>query len=286
MSINMNHLCIGCFFKKHTDTIHAIDPVKADDFCKDFLALMQKCIEDCNSAVAAAMVDELYKKHFGIAGDRFVEEKRQSNEFIKPRLPKIAALVEKQADPVFASLQFAILGNYLDFSALKGQVSFEKLDEMLENALHMELDTAVYDQLCADLSKAKNLLYVTDNAGEIGFDRICAQQLQKKYPQLQITFCVRGKPTLNDATREDAAYMELEFPIVDTGNNVGGIDIPQLSAEAKAAFDRADVILAKGMGNTESTYGCDYNIYYAFLVKCVRFMEFFQKPLMTPMLIK
>lgn len=286
MSIEMNYHCVPCYLRKHIDTVAALDPHKANDFCKDLLELLRESLEGSNSAIAGSKVNALYKKHFSLDGDRYVEEKRQSNEFIKPRLPKITSLVEAQKDPIFAALQFAVLGNYLDFSALKGQVSFEKLDQMLEQALNMELDLSVYGSLCRDLETGKRLLYITDNAGEIGFDKVLAQQIQKKYPHLDITFCVRGKPALNDALREDAAYMELEFPIVDTGNDIGGVDIPQLSTQAKQALDAADVIIAKGMGNTESMYGCGYNVYYAFLVKCARFADFFHRPLMTPMLVK
>ena len=50
-------------------------------------------------------------------------------------------------------------------------------------------------------------------------------------------------------------------------------------------MDRADVILAKGMGNTETMFGCGYNVYYAFLIKCPRFVRMFQKSMMTPMFI-
>ena len=51
-------------------------------------------------------------------------------------------------------------------------------------------------------------------------------------------------------------------------------------------MESADVILAKGMGNVETLLGSGYNIYYAFLVKCPRFQNLFQKPLMTPMLLR
>ena len=286
MAIQMNSFCVRCLLQKHLDTVEALAPENADEFVKDLLQIMHDSLDGQNSAVIGAKINDLYSKHFGLPQDRFVEEKRQSNAFIKPRLEKISALVETQEDPVFAALQFAILGNYLDFSALQGQVSFEKLDEMLDSALKMELDQEVYAKLCTDLEKGKKLLYVTDNAGEIGFDRVLAEQLQKKYPHLQITFCVRGGPAHNDALREDAQYMDLKFSVVDTGNNVGGLDIPNLGQEAKNALDEADVIIAKGMGNTESSYGCSYNIYYAFLVKCARVQQFFNKPHMTPMLVK
>lgn len=284
--IDMNALCVRCLVDKHTETAYSIDPVKATDFCKDMLSLVQSGTGCANSSYIGAKINHLYTKHFGLGQDRFIEEKQESNAFVLARLEDIRALVDRQPDPVLAALRFAVLGNYLDFSALKGQVSFEKLDQMLTEALTMELDMEVYESLLCDLAWGKRLLLVTDNAGEIGFDRILAERLQKRYPRLEITFCVRGLPAHNDATRADAAVMGIDFPIVDTGNDIGGIELELLSAEAKEAFEQADVILTKGMGNAETLYGCGLNIYYAFLVKCPRFVEVFHKPMLTPMLIK
>ena len=51
-------------------------------------------------------------------------------------------------------------------------------------------------------------------------------------------------------------------------------------------MDTADVIISKGMANTETLYSSGYPIYYAFLVKCVRFVQQFGKPLLTPMLVR
>lgn len=286
MAIKINTICLQCLINKHLETARELDETKANAFAKELMEVLQNALENSSSAVAGAKINGLYQKHFGLEQDRFVQEKIDSNVFVKNRLPQIKALVEQQIDPVFAGLQFAILGNYLDFSALRGQVSFEKLDDMLNEALQMQLDMDVYESLCRDLSGAKTLLYITDNAGEIGFDRILAEQLHKKYPHMQITFCVRGLPAHNDATRQDAEFMEIPFQIIDTGNDIGGVDIPSLSAKAKNALETADVVLAKGMGNTESMFGCGYNVYYAFLVKCPRFVEYFRKPMMTPMLWK
>ena len=92
--------------------------------------------------------------------------------------------------------------------------------------------------------------------------------------------------TQNDATREDAAAVGLPFPVIDNGNRVAGTQLELLGREAREALDRADVILAKGMGNTETMLGCGYNVYYAFLVKCPRFVQLFRRPLFTPMLVR
>ena len=59
-----------------------------------------------------------------------------------------------------------------------------------------------------------------------------------------------------------------------------------LGKEAQEALNAADVILAKGMANCETMFGCGYNVYYAFLVKCQRFVDRFQRKMLTPMLVK
>ena len=143
-----------------------------------------------------------------------------------------------------------------------------------------------YQQFRKDLQNAKKFLLITDNAGEIVFDRILAETLQKTYPQLNITFLVRGGPAHNDATREDAEAVQIPFKVIDSGKAIGGTPLTDISDEAKAAIADADVILAKGMGNTESMYGCGYPVYYAFLIKCGRFQEYFKAPMMSPMFIK
>lgn len=286
MTYGMNATCLKCHFSKNVATALSLGTeAQARAFALDLMQLYLQAPEGVGSPWFGPDVTALLQKHFGITEDRYLQEKLDSNRFVMERFEDILHRVEQQADPVFAGLQYAILGNYLDFSALGKSVSFEKLDQMLENALHMELDRQVYDRLCRDLEKGGKLLYLTDNAGEIAFDRIFAQQIARAYPQVEITFCVRGGPVLNDATREDAMAVGVPFAVIDNGSCIGGTELRRLGQEAKAAFESADVIISKGMGNHETLYGCDYNVYYAFLVKCKLFQDRFQKPLMTPMLV-
>ena len=287
MKIGMNATCLKCHFTKNLETAMALgDEKTALAFAKDLMALYLSAPEGVASPWFGPGVTELFQKHYGLSEDRYVEEKRLSNEYVLARMDAIRSRVESQPDPVYAGLQFAILGNYLDFSALQGKVSFNELDKMLDLGFTMDVDKARYEKLCRDLEKGKKLLFLTDNAGEIGFDRIFAEQIARKYPQLAITFCVRGGPVLNDATREDALAVGVSFPVIDNGNCIGGTELRLLSEEAKLALEQADVVIAKGMGNVETAYGCGYNVYYAFLVKCQMFADRFQKPLMTPMLVR
>ena len=286
MSIPMNWLCIRCHLNRTLEAAKNLgDDEKLTTLSKRLLQLYLDAPENASSPYLGPATHALLQEIYGIPDDRMQQEKQDSNRFVLERLDSIRSRIDQAKDPVYAALQFAVLGNYLDFAALQGQVSFDTLEIMLEEASHMALDQPTYEQFCADLQKTGRLLVLTDNAGEIVFDMVLAQYIEKAYPYVEITFCVRGGPTHNDATMEDVAAIHLPFRTIHNGNRVGGTELSLLSAEAKEAMDSAGVILAKGMGNTETLAGCGYNIYYAFLVKCERFVQYFEKPMMTPLFL-
>jgi len=287
MGISIDEGCLECMLRRNRETALKLgSEAEAEAFLTEFRQIYEAAPKDVSSPWFSPIIADLLLKRYGLPLDRFREEKEASNRFVLERLDTIREKVFSAPDPVLAGLQFSILGNYLDFAALQGQVSFEKLDAMLDEALEMELDEAVITDLRRDLEAGKKLLYLTDNAGEIGFDRVCAEAIGAKYPHLDITFCVRGDIAQNDATVEDAAAVGIPFPVIGNGNRVPGTQIDLLSEEAKAALEGADVILAKGMANCETMLGCGYNVYYAFLVKCQRFVTRFGKPMFTPMIVK
>ena len=287
MAILTDSRCLLCHFNKNVDTARGLgSEAQATTFARELMKIYLDSPADVGATWYGPATAELFDRIYGVGPDRFLEEKRQSNSFVLERMDQIRAKIEQAEDKVLAGLKFAILGNYIDFSALYGEVSFEKLDAMLETALEMELDMDVYHSLCAEMEQGGKLLYLTDNAGEIGFDRLFAEAIAAKYPQISITFCVRGGPALNDATREDARQVGISFPVIDNGNLVPGTELKILGAEAKQAMDSADLIIAKGQANAETLLDSGYNIYFAFLIKCVRFMERYSLPKLTPMLVK
>ena len=287
MSLPIDTYCMQCYLRRNIDLARKLGTEEqATRFAKELMKMYLAAPEDVAAPWFGPQVADLLHEMYGLPVDRYREEKRLSNQFVLERMDAIRQRAFSAEDPVYAGLQFAILGNYLDFSALQDNVSFEKLDEMLSAARDIDVSGSVFTRFCQQLKDSKKLLYLTDNAGEIGFDRIFAEILQKTYPQLEITFCVRGGIAQNDATREDAAAVGIPFPVIDNGNRVAGTELRLLSAQARAAMEEADVILAKGMANTETMFGCGYNVYYAFLIKCPRFEVLFGKPMMTPMFIR
>ncbi len=104
------------------------------------------------------------------------------------------------------------------------------------------------------LALAKRVVYLTDNCGEIVFDRLVVDFL--KAQGAHITLAVRDAPILNDATLDDARALGFDN-VVDNLTTTGGgaeigLDLYKMPADLAEAIDRCTVIISKGMANYES----------------------------------
>ena len=287
--MKLDSQCILCLLKRHSETAAKCgSEEQVTAFTRDLMRLLCDGPVDMSAPFYTPGINRLFTQHFGLADDRYADEKEVSNRYALARFDRITDLVRSAPDPLYAGLQAAILGNYIDFSALQGEVSFEKLDRMLELLYTIEVDRSNFEALRADLERGRYLLYLTDNAGEIVFDRVWLELIHELYPNLAITVCVRGGPAQNDATVEDAQAVGMPFRVIHNGTRIPGTVLEKASRELKEALSTADVIIAKGQANVETLYDTDhgYNIYYAFLVKCKRFIDRFGKEKLTPMLVR
>lgn len=229
---------------------------------------------------------ELYERHFG-AQTAVDPLKRHFNELMLKKEPEIRKRIEASEDPVATAIQAAQAGNYIDYIAL-GEIDGDQLEQLLFQNREKGLKPEVYDSFKADLSSAKNLVYITDNCGEIVVDKVLIQELKKFYPQVDVTVIVRGAGVANDASMEDAVQVGLsdEARVIGNGTRIAGTSLNRISREAKEIIGRADVIIAKGQGNYETLSGCGLNVYYLFLCKCDYFVKRFEGEYLQHMFIK
>lgn len=287
--MRLDSQCILCLLKRHSETAAKYgDEEQVTAFTRDLMGLICNGPVEMSAPFYTPGITKLFTEHFGLADDRFAEEKEISNRYALERFDRLTELVRGAEDPVYAGLQAAILGNYIDFSALQGEVSFEKLDEMLRLLHTIEVDRQAFEKLRADLESGRELLYLTDNAGEIVFDRVWLEVIRDMFTGLSITVCVRGGPAQNDATLADAQAVGMPFPVIGNGTRIPGTVLELASDELNAALKTADVIIAKGQANVETLLdtGHGYNVYYAFLIKCKRFIDRFGKAKLTAMLVR
>ena len=287
--MRLDSQCILCLLKRHAETAAKCgSEEQVTAFTRDLMRLLCDGPVEMSAPFYTPGITKLFTAHFGLADDRFAQEKEDSNRYAMARFHRLTQLVRASDEPLYAGLQAAILGNYIDFSALQGEVSFERLDEMLSLLHTIEVDRDTFAALRADLERGRQLLYLTDNAGEIVFDRVFLEVIRDTFPNLSITVCVRGGPAQNDATAEDAHKIGMPFPVIGNGTRIPGTVLELASDELKNALGIADVIIAKGQANVETLLdtGHGYNVYYAFLVKCKRFMDRFGREKLTPMLVR
>jgi len=115
------------------------------------------------------------------------------------------------------------------------------------------------------LQSADHVLFLADNAGETVFDRVLIEQLQ-----IPVVYVVKGAPTLNDATIEDAfaAGIDAVAGIVNNGTDAPGTILSMCSPEFIDIFQAAPLIVAKGQANYESLSSTDSKVFCLLQIKC------------------
>lgn len=284
--MRLNAYCLNCIIGRQERNIHEFtDEEKKARYMKEVMRLLGESDDEASAPGMVAQISEIYERCFGET-EGFTEIKKEYNQLTLNLEKDLEQKIRSQPDVLHAALCYARIGNYIDFLAME-QVDKQKMLQMFEDEDKQPLDPVEYDYFLMDLKKAKRLVYLADNCGEIVLDKIAVRILKEQYPELQITVVVRGMDVGNDATMEDAEMvgMTKEVTVIGNGNNVGGTELALLSPQAREVLEQADVILAKGQGNYETLNGCGMNIYYLFLCKCNWFAERFRVPLYEGMFV-
>jgi hypothetical protein len=116
------------------------------------------------------------------------------------------------------------------------------------------------------VADADSVLFLADNAGEIVLDRPLLELIGAS----KVTVGVRGSPTINDATVDDARESGLldRFSVIDNGADIPGTWLPLCSPEFVRHFEGADVVVAKGQGNYETLSDCSRRVFFLLRAKC------------------
>jgi uncharacterized protein with ATP-grasp and redox domains len=210
--------------------------------------------------------------------DPYQEVKRQYNRLALQWLPEMRERVRLAEDPFRAAVLLAIAGNIIDFG-VDGQLPVQKVRDTIEQALHQKLDSALLEHFKQEIQAARSILYLGDNAGEIVFDRLLLEQM----PLQKVTFVVKGSPIINDAVMEDAHEAGLTeiVRVIDNGCNAPGTVPQECSPAFRAAFETADLIVAKGQGNFETLNETAANLFFLFQAKCPVVARYIGKPIGT-----
>jgi len=255
--------CIPCVLLQALNASKRIttDEKKLVEIQHEIMRLMPALSLDMTPAEFSYIVLKEVYKRFKVH-DPYKADKHKNNEMMLGVYEKLEKMTDYSANTKLTALKIAAAGNLLDIGIRSDFDMNEIMGRVVEGSF--KIDDS--DELFEDVKKAGNVLYLTDNAGEIVTDKLLITILAKE----GITVAVKGGPMLNDATMEDAEEVGLSqvANVISNGSGMLGTVLSDCSEEFIKVYNKADVIISKGQANFESLDGVQKNIYYILTAKC------------------
>lgn len=194
--------------------------------------------------------------------------KHKSNKNAKKILPEAMEYINKGETPEarLASACFlAAAANVAPLNAPSSPYTFQEIRDIMR---YDNAKKALIGNLSEAVNNSRHVLYVTDNAGEIGFDSLVMGLIKDVGPR--ITLVVKKQTFFEDATMDDVRAFGLE-KLVDNIVTVPGFLAPhEMDPLTTGFFKSCDLIIAKGTGSYEALHGevPDKKAVYMLKVKC------------------
>lgn len=257
--------CITCIIRQTIEIVRRT--VKSEKKQKRILAAVVRKLARADLGrmtppEATRFAHEEIQRITGIK-DLYRAPKKQNNREALRLYPNLKRLVKKARDPLLMAIRLSIAGNIIDYGAL---AHFD-IGHTVKDVLKKTFAVSDYRKFKRDLKKAKLLLYIGDNAGEIVFDRVLVEELVKR---VKVVFVVKSRPVLNDVLMDDARMVGMDkvVKVVASGSDHAGTTVSTGSKEFKRLFRKADMVIAKGQGNFETLDREKKNIYFLLKMKC------------------
>jgi len=212
------------------------------------------------------MALEMYGKIRQMAqiNDPYAQIKEFYNNKALSLYPELKTLVKSSDDPLDTAMRIAVAGNIIDFGS--GNKKDIAVEEVIQNALNSPFTIDDRGWLKETLKDASSILYLGDNAGEIGFDKIFIEELDPS----RVTFATRDEPIINDATIKDAKEVGLTdiCRVISSGSKAPGTPLDLCSEEFRDLFYSSDLVISKGQGNFETLSAPSREIFFLLMIKC------------------
>ncbi|TFG25384.1 MAG: DUF89 family protein [Promethearchaeota archaeon] len=265
--------CVGCFFNQIMKALRLLN----NEITKEDIINTQKKFMDYLISIDIKEVEAplIGKKAYELIAevlnclDPYSALKRHTNELALQHYDEVKEIVLNSEDPLFHSIIVSALANTIDFAS---QHEIELISDLIKfDPKRLVIND--YINFNISIKNADYLLIIGDNSGEIVFDKLLIEIIQKCYPRLEIIYAVRSVAVINDATMEDAEFIGLDkiVEVIKSGPTPG-VNLDTATEEFKKYFFMKNtVILSKGQGNFESLYGLDLpdqDLFYLFMAKC------------------
>lgn len=264
----MHTNCIKCLLGQANKLLNKYSI--QDEVARDIIIKFRLYLIENNQITAPEASCSLHRmiKKATLEDDPYQKEKKYYNELLLNMEQEIREIINNSDDPFKTALKYALAGNIIDFGAPN---SFD-VHKALSEAKDKKPAIDHIEELRDALKKAKTVLYLGDNAGEIVMDKLFIETIN--HPNLY--FSVRGSNIINDVTLEDARNtgMVNVAKVISNGYDAPSTLIDYCSPEFIEIYNQADIVISKGQGNLEGLLNItDKKIFFLFMVKCIAIAE-------------
>jgi uncharacterized protein with ATP-grasp and redox domains len=256
--------CFPCFLRQSIIALRlgTKDESLRETILKSTLDYIQNTDISKPPAYTTTFIHKKIRQMLGI--DPFKEIKSEYNQIALRLCPSLKTTIEKSPDPLWISTRLAIAGNVIDF----GIFTSVDIEGAIRKALNNQLAVDDYSSFKNAISIADKILYLTDNAGEIVFDRLLIETLIQLGKEVKAV--VKGSPVINDSTMEDAEESGLieVCDVIDNGSEAVGTILEWTSSAFQKVFNDVQLVISKGQGNFETLSGAEKKIFFLFQSKC------------------
>ncbi|MDL1955819.1 MAG: ARMT1-like domain-containing protein [Candidatus Desulfofervidus auxilii] len=257
--------CIPCFLRQALQAVCLATKDKAmqEKIMREILQMLHGISWNTSPPEIGWRVHHMVKEMTN-NDDPYADLKRRFNELALALYPTLEEKLLHASNPFEIAVRLSLAGNMIDFGARPGETI--NVEEEIEKTLQEPLDKKTLEKFKKAVEKAKNILFLGDNAGEVVFDKFLIKQIGTE----KITYAVKAKPIINDATLEDAKIAGLNgiVEVIDNGSDIPGTILEKCSENFIDAYKKADLVIAKGQGNYETLNDVDKPIAFLLKVKC------------------
>lgn len=268
--MKINYVCVPCLLNrvifesklvvKDEERMHYIMKKILEKFSEIYDA--RKCSAEIATEIHALAYELIGSK------DPYKNLKEESNRIALSILSRARKIIEESENKLEKAILCSIVANSIDFgiegSASSPEELFSKFEEYLNEGFYINDFDKMEKYLKGDV------LYFTDNCGEVVFDKVVCELL-KEY-DVRISLVCKKYPILTDATYEDVikiGFQDVVDEILTTGKFSVGIDFYGISEKLKRKLKEASLIISKGMANYEAFSETKYRpIAYLMRIKC------------------
>jgi damage-control phosphatase, subfamily I len=256
--------CFPCFLKQ---TVFALKLATSDQELQE--RVIKSVLEDIAAAdtskppaYATTFIHRKIRRMLG--ADPFSQIKSEYNKIALGLCTSLKSMMKESNDPLRTAVRLSIAGNVIDF----GVFTSVDISGSIRRAVEEDLACDEYKAFSSRLNDVQKVLFLTDNSGEIVFDRLLIERLVAEGKRVEAV--VKGAPVINDSTIEDARESGLTevCEVTENGSDCVGTIPGEITKEVLDKLMAAEMVISKGQANFETLADMDKEIFFLFQSKC------------------